>query len=102
MFQTKVVEKIKAHILCAILFLKRAVNEIMWKNIVERGRSQMTIWRMRIACRIRKDIDTHLAYVKVIAFPRQRSLRERVSNLCYTYVTSLVTLRKVAAYWNFY
>ena len=27
-----------------------AVYEIMWKNIAERGRPQMTIWRMRIAC----------------------------------------------------
>jgi len=31
-------------------FENRAVYEIMWKNIVERGRLQMTIWRMRIAC----------------------------------------------------
>ena len=28
----------------------RAVCEIMWKNTVKRGRPQMTIWRMRIAC----------------------------------------------------
>jgi len=27
----------------------RAVYEIMWKNIVETDRPQMTIWRMRIA-----------------------------------------------------
>ena len=26
----------------------RAVCEIMWKNIVELSRSQMTIWRMSI------------------------------------------------------
>ena len=26
-----------------------AVYEIMWKNIVEQDRPQMTIWRMRIA-----------------------------------------------------
>ena len=30
----------------------------MWKIIVERGRSQMTIWRMRIACWIAKATDT--------------------------------------------
>jgi hypothetical protein len=37
MFQTKVVEKIKTHILSAITFFfveNRAVYEIMWKNIV--------------------------------------------------------------------
>jgi len=28
----------------------RAVSEIMWKNIVERGRPLMTIWRMLISC----------------------------------------------------
>jgi len=28
----------------------RAVCGIKWKNMVERGRPQMTIWRMRIAC----------------------------------------------------
>ena len=60
------------------------------------------IRRMLIECRIPKGIDTHLAYVKVIAFPRQQWLRERASNLRHTYLTSLVTLRKVAAYRHFY
>jgi len=32
----------------------RAVYEIMWKNMIDRGRPQMTIWRMRIACWINK------------------------------------------------
>jgi hypothetical protein len=32
-----------------IFFENRAVCEIMWKNIVEPGRSQVTIWRMPIA-----------------------------------------------------
>jgi len=41
--------------------------------------------RMLIACRIPKDIDTHLAYVKVIAFPQQQWLRERPSNI-YIYI----------------
>jgi hypothetical protein len=29
-------------------FENRAVCEIIWKNIAERGRPQMTIWRMRL------------------------------------------------------
>jgi hypothetical protein len=34
-----VVKEIKTHILCSItLFENRAIYEIMWKNIVERGR----------------------------------------------------------------
>ena len=32
----------------------RSGYAIMWKNIVQRGRPQMTIWRMRIACWITK------------------------------------------------
>jgi len=28
----------------------QAVYEIIWKIVVERGKPQMTIWRMRIAC----------------------------------------------------
>jgi hypothetical protein len=53
MFQAKVVEEIKTHILCSVTFFSfenRSIYEKMLKNIVERGRPQMTIWRMRIAC----------------------------------------------------
>jgi len=33
MFQTKVVEKIKTHILCSVFFFEnRAVYEIMWEK----------------------------------------------------------------------
>jgi hypothetical protein len=40
--------------LATFFFENRAVYEIMWKNIVETGRPQTTIWRKRIACRITK------------------------------------------------
>jgi hypothetical protein len=58
MFQTKVVAKIETH-----FFLNNpppppppnhALYETMWKNIVEPGRPQMTVWRVRIACWIPK------------------------------------------------
>jgi hypothetical protein len=40
----RVVEKIKTHILCSINFSTNGVvYEIMWKNMVEPDRSQMTI-----------------------------------------------------------
>ena len=44
-FQTKFVQKIKTHIVCPITFFfeNRAVSEIMWKNSVLPGRSQMKI-----------------------------------------------------------
>jgi len=41
----------------------------MWKNIVEQGSPQMTIWHMRIACWIRKATNAHSDYVIFIAFP---------------------------------
>ena len=69
----------------------RAVYEIMWKNIVERGRPQMTIWRLRIACWITKATDTHSEYVIPVAFPRRHWLRERFFLFRYTY-TALVSI----------
>jgi hypothetical protein len=78
MFQTKVVEKPGIHILCSVTFApppeNRAVYEIMWKNIVDQGRPQMTIWRMRIACWIPKGTNAHSEYVILIAFPQQQWL----------------------------
>jgi len=46
------------------------IYEIMWKNMVQPGRPQMTIWRMRFASQIPKATDTHSGYVILIAFPR--------------------------------
>ena len=45
MFQSKLVEEIKTHILCSVTFFleNRAGYEITWKNIAERGRPQMAI-----------------------------------------------------------
>jgi hypothetical protein len=45
MFETKVVEEIKIHILCSVAFYSEnpAVYEIIWKNMVEADMSQMTI-----------------------------------------------------------
>jgi hypothetical protein len=64
--------------------------EIMWENIVEGGRPQMTIWRMRIACWITKSINTHTGCVILLAFPLQQWLRE--SSLMASYSTLPVLL----------
>ena len=97
-FQTKVVEKIKTHILCPVPFFfeNRAVYEIMWKDIVERDRPQMTIWRMRLACWIPKATNIHSEYVIFIAFPLQQWLYERASMLRYTYTGCLVPKIRVS------
>jgi hypothetical protein len=60
------VDKIKTHFVFSNFFFffeKRAVYEIMWKNIVERRRPQMTIWRMRVAFWIPKATNTHTQVV---------------------------------------
>jgi len=77
MSRTKVVEKIKTHILRSVTFFfeNRAVYEIMWKNNVERGRPHMAIWRMRIACRIDKSTNTRLQYVISLAFSYNNGCR---------------------------
>ena len=40
------------------VFANHAVYEIMWKNIVQRGRPHMKTWRKRIACWIPKATNT--------------------------------------------
>jgi hypothetical protein len=111
MFQTKAVEKTKTHILCSITFLKKScLYEKMWKNTVERGRPQMkiwrmriacwmptpergrpqmTIWRMRIACWIPKATNKRTEYVLLTAFALQQWLHERASMLGYTSIVCL-------------
>jgi hypothetical protein len=62
-------------------FQNRAFCEIRWKNTVEPGRPQMTVWHMRIACWIPKAKNTHSECVMLIAFPLQQCLAERHSAL---------------------
>jgi hypothetical protein len=85
MFQTKVVDEIKTHILCSIMFFfeNRAVYEIMWKNIVVRGRPHDNMAH-GIACWILKATNTHTVCVILIAFPLQQWLHGRASMLRYT------------------
>jgi hypothetical protein len=69
--------------------LNLAVYEIMWKNIVEWGKPQMTVWHMRIACRIPEATNTHSEYVTPIDFPLEQWFHERasmshcLSSMCY-------------------
>jgi hypothetical protein len=62
----------------------------MWKNIVERGRPQITIWCMHIACRIPKATNIHTlrlcnSYCFSTATMVARTLR-------YTYIVCLVMM----------
>jgi hypothetical protein len=64
MFQTYVLMKNETHILCSVtffFFLNHVVYEIMWKNAVEVGRRQITIWHVLIAGWVPKaTIHTHV------------------------------------------
>ena len=81
-------------------FENRAIHELVWKNIVEPGRPQMTIWFMRIACWLPKATDPHTTsqYVILITFPLQQRLYECALMLRYTYNAPLIyakPLRKI-------
>ena len=95
MFQTKVVEKIKKHILYSIrfFFLNRAFCETMRKHTVLTSKLRMTIWCMRIACWTAKDADIHSEYVILIALPLQQWVHERVSMLRYASIACLVHIK---------
>jgi hypothetical protein len=69
---------------------KSDVYKIRRKNTIGRGRSQVTIWRMRIVCWIPKATNTHSGCVMLIAFPMQQWLHEQASMLRYTYIVCLV------------
>jgi len=70
MFQTVCVE-VEHSFMFSYFFISKIVPffEIMWKNIEEPGRPQMTIWRMRIACWVPKATDILSECVTIIAFP---------------------------------
>jgi len=83
-------EKIKSQTSFSIYFFffeNRSVYEIMWKNSVDSGRLQMTIWR--IAYWIRRATNTLSKHVILIAFPLLHWLNERALVLRYMYIASL-------------
>jgi hypothetical protein len=55
-------------------FLNSTIYDIMWKNVVEPDRPQVTQWRMRVAWYIPKATSTHSEYAVLIAFPLQQWL----------------------------
>jgi len=86
MLQTKIVEKIKTHILCSITFLNR--KSCRWcdnvENIVELGGGQMTISRTRIECWITKS--THTPHT------HKHTHTPHTHTICNTYCTWTATV----------
>jgi len=94
MFHTEIVKEIKTHILCSVtFFLNHAIYDIMWENIVDAGRPQLTVWHTRIAFWIPKTTNTHSQYAIFTDFLLQQWLHERASTLRYTYIASIVPLK---------
>ena len=83
-------ENQNTHFMFSNFFFNRPVCEKIWKNIVEPGRPQMTIWRMRFACWIPEATNTHSEYVTLIAVFRLQWLYDRASMLRYTYTARLL------------
>jgi hypothetical protein len=92
-FRTKVVKKLKIYILFEItvlFFKKHAIDEIMWKNIVELDRSQLTVWRVRIACGYLRLQTQNFGICEIIAFLLQQCLHKCTSVLRDTFFACLV------------
>ena len=74
----KIVDKIKTHILRWKMFFSRKSCRL-WDNVEKFDRTGEAtddlIRRMRLACWIIKDTDTHSEYVVLIAFPQQQWFR---------------------------
>jgi hypothetical protein len=85
--RTKVVQKLEIHFLWSVNFFQKQSHLLVSaeKYSISGHRPQMTIWRMRIACRIPKAANTHSEYVMLIAFSLQQRLHERVIMLRYAY-----------------
>ena len=63
MFQATAVEKIKTYFVLKNFFENCAVHDIMWKNIVQSDKPQVTVWRSHIICWILKAADTNSEYL---------------------------------------
>jgi len=66
-------------------FENRSVYQIMWKNLVQPDRPQMTMRHMRTACWIPKATNTHTQYVLLYCFSTA-TMVARTSMLRYLYV----------------
>ena len=72
MFQTHVIDSIKAHILCSVTFFWKSCH--LWDSVKIYGRAReatndVTIWRIRLACWISKATHTHHAHAQAPGHP---------------------------------
>jgi hypothetical protein len=68
------------HVSLSVFFFENlAMYEITGKNISKPDRPQLTLLRMRIACRISEATNTESEYGILIAIPLRKSLHESCS-----------------------
>jgi hypothetical protein len=68
----------------------RVLYQIMWKKYGSaREATDDIIWCMSVACRLTEATDTHLEYVKLIAFPQQVVTQTRLN---ITFISTLLVL----------
>jgi hypothetical protein len=67
----------------------RSFHEMMWKNVVDRGRPQTTIRRSALHAGLLR-LRTHTGYEILIGFPLQQWLHERASMLRYLYIACIM------------
>jgi hypothetical protein len=86
MFLIRIVIEIKTQILRSTTFSfeERALYVIMWRNIVKLGRTQKTLWRMRIAYWITKATDANSQYVILICFSTTTIVTRTCLNVTFT------------------
>ena len=102
MFQTKVVEKIKTHILCSITFFQELCH--LWDNAEKYCRVGQAGHRWQYdtctlhAGYLRLHTHTHSEYVTLIAFQCQQWLQQQASMLHYMYTAHLVDLALLQEY----
>jgi len=93
LFQTKVADKPKTHILSSVTFLLKLCH--LWDNVKKFGRDRKATddnitRRILFACWITKATNTHSEYERDIVFARQKYSCERASMLYLNYIFSLV------------
>jgi hypothetical protein len=99
MFKTKVVEKIKTHILCSITFFRKSC--LLRDNVEKYGRTWQTthyniMLRMRFACWITKATDKHSEYVILLLFHGNNGYANAPQ--CYVYMRVYISCLVEAYY----
>ena len=91
-FQRKVVEKIKTHILCSVTFFRKSLR--LWDNLEKHCRAGQNTDGNKAHAHCMLDNEgykhTHSEYVILPAFPLHQWLRERAPSFRYPYIECLV------------